>query len=74
MTHFNTIEQETENRHTALYSELLAVMFKFSDVFGHRWVEVIGATEIRLHSRYSTTEGTHEITQVLSLETRTALQ
>jgi hypothetical protein len=70
----NTIGQETENRHTALYSELLSVMFKFSDVFGHRWVEVIGATEIRLHSRYRTTEGTHEITQVLTLETLAQLE
>jgi len=64
----NTIVQEQENRHTGLLSELLAVMYRFSDPFGHRWVEVVHSRKIKLHSRYVDGGRTYEITQTMTLD------
>ena len=66
----NSIEQETQNRHAGLFSELLAVLYQHSDPFGHQWVEVVGSQEIRLHSRYVAEGRTYSLTQTVSLEVR----
>lgn len=64
----NSIEQEQENRHAGLFSELLAQMYRHSDPFGHSWVEVVHSQQIRLHTRYVTKEDTYSLTQTVSLD------
>lgn len=64
----NTIGQETDTRHAKLLSEILALLVSHSDPFGHQWVETVGDSEIRLHSRYVTGGRTYQITQRVSLD------
>lgn len=68
----NTIEQEEQDRHSGLFAEFLAQMYKHSDPFGNQWVEVISSVELRLHTRYTVIGRTYEITQTMILDTHSA--
>jgi len=64
----NTVGQEAETRHAGLFSELLAVVYKHSDPFGHAWVEVDHSRQITLHTRYVEEGKWWEITQKVALD------
>jgi hypothetical protein len=63
----NTIGQELDTRHAKLLAEILSLVVAHSDPFGNQWVETVGDTEIRLHSRYTTGGQTYQITQTVEV-------
>lgn len=61
----NTLDQEMQTRHALLFSEILGVLNRRADPFGHAWVEVINDGMLQAHSRYVEDGQTYEITQTV---------
>lgn len=65
----NTLDQEYENRHARIYSDMLALLTRGADPFGHQWAEVVDGMELRYHSRYTVDGRVYQITHKLTLHT-----
>jgi len=75
----NSIAQEIFTRDALLYSEILGVLLRRADPFGHAWVEIVNGEEtprgedsppleIRVHTRYTEQGQAYEITQIVRLD------
>ena len=75
----NTIQEEIFTREALLYAEILGVLLRRSDPFGHAWVEIVNdkemredgdspPLEIRVHTRYTEQGTAYEITQIVRLD------
>lgn len=68
MMQSNTAAEEAERRQSMLFSDILTAMNRFAGADG-RHVELISTTEIRLISRYATSDGKiHDITQAVNFD------